>query len=128
MMLHRRSSLLCRLLVAVLLFNMVAPLALADEPLDNGMVLICTSAGLVQVNLSDSDATDADSSMSNSMQHCVYCKLFDSNSDFIAAQLPYPTPDNVVDLHYRSVNATRAAQHITQQVRLRAPPLFLSNS
>jgi len=122
----RASIKLCRTLVIVLLFNIVTPVVLAGNEVEDGQILLCTTAGLIKVDLADlfgeSDELELTKSLSHG-EHCPYCKLVDVPNGLQSNLLAYPAPDSVVALHYRSVLPTRAAQHIAKHTLLRAPPL-----
>lgn len=109
----------------VLLFNTIAPAAMAADETENGQALLCTTAGLIKVSLADfgdgSDDSAADD-ISAGSEHCAYCKLAEL-PNHIQNDLPlYLAPDAIVALNYQSLLSTRAAQTIAEHRKLRAPP------
>ena len=74
---------ICRLAVAILLFNTIAP-ALASVPADDfaanplRYTLLCTSQGLTVVDLLSVMDEDVKPNTSPPSNHCVYCLLNDT--------------------------------------------------
>jgi len=116
-----KSLKLCRLLVAVLLFNMVVPVIQAAESGEAGYVLMCTSAGLVKVSLEGS----SENPPASKGNHCPYCKLGDLSLHFVASNLPYPAPNSDLELNYLSFLAPLASQYVIKHVQVRAPPIHI---
>jgi len=101
---------ICRLLVAVLLFNMVAPILQAAEAGQEGYT------------------TEFETTKNNhtpSGDHCPYCKLVDSSIDLSCDHLRYPVPDANLALNYHNTLAPSSLQHILDYVQLRAPPIHI---
>lgn len=127
---------LYRVLVLVLLFNSIAPAVMAGDKADSGSVLLCTSAGLIKVQLADlGSANSLITQSSNSDQqgieasattmrgeHCPYCQLHELPDGAQSHLAPYPAPDAHVALHYRRVLPTDAALYGSFHAHLRAPP------
>lgn len=128
-------------MILVMVFNIISPMAIADGDATDGTMLMCTSVGYVKVSLAKFNSDDL-SSITKGIEtkgmesddvallvaqqvsdHCPYCKLFDSPDGRKTDLAPYPAPDSKLELHYQSVLATRASQHITHYTRLRAPPI-----
>lgn len=118
---------------------MLSSTVFAASGATNNTVLMCTSAGYVSVDLAKFDVSSGAFSISEltsssnetlldlaplHAEHCPYCQLFDAPDGHQTNLLPYPAPSSNLALHYKSVLATRASQHLIQQRRLRAPPLF----
>jgi len=122
----RRSLTICRSLIVVLLFNMAFSVVAATKPTESGFTWLCTSSGLVKVDLDGRDES-AGTSVAQS-DHCPYCKLSEPTTD-ISTDLPaYPTPDTQQALHYRDPYSPMLQLHTLSFVQLRAPPnLHLNN-
>lgn len=129
-MTYKNSLKICRLLVAVLLFNIVVPMAMADSSNAN-TILICSTAGLVEVNVSDlsnsvEELETQKSQLSNEQnaQHCPFCNLNDVEFKLNNLNLSYPSPDNRVISHYQSVARLAPAKTFAKNSPLRAPPAY----
>jgi len=117
----KKSITICRILVALLIFNMTAPMAMADTN-DSNTVLICSTVGLIEVNIADLSDTQS-SEQSHIGQHCPFCTLSDSDYSINIDHLAYPKPDSEQTLHYQSVLPLSPAKAITKHALLRAPPI-----
>lgn len=119
----RNSLKICRLLVAVLLFNMAAPIAMADSNNPN-TVLICSTAGLIEVNIDDLSEVESSGSsvLHQSSQHCAFCKLTDSDFSLNSYQGVYPAPSADLTLHYQSIVPPSPSKVIIKHALMRAPP------
>ena len=118
---------MCRLLVALLLFNIVTPMAMADSN-DPNTVLICTTAGLIEVNVDDFSSIDKDGQTqktTQTAQHCSFCSLHDTDVSLDDNHLSYPSPDSRVSLHYQSVLTPPSFKSFAKHSPLRAPPVYL---
>jgi len=120
---YRNSLTICRLLVALLLFNMAAPIAMASSH-TNDTILICSTAGLIEVNLSEL-SEDTDQTRAHLTDHCPFCFLNDSEPLISADHLSYPTPDTQIALLYQSVLPSSPSEAITKHALMRAPPFFI---
>ena len=119
----KSSITICRILVALLIFNIAAPMAVADVN-NRNTILICSTAGLIQVNIADlSDTKNEDHRQAG--QHCPFCTVHDFDFSINADHLPYPKPDNEQALHYQSVLPFSPAKTIPKHALLRAPPIYL---
>jgi len=119
----KNSLTICRILVALLIFNIAAPMAMAGTSDDN-TILICSTAGLIEVNVSDLSDNQG-TNHSELAQHCPFCTLSDSDYSMNADHLAYPKPDSEQALHYQSVLPLSPAKAITKHALLRAPPFSL---
>lgn len=113
-----KGLIICRILVVVLLLNIVTPLALANEA-EEGYALLCTSAGMVKVSLSeDAKLTTA----ANSSDRCPYCQFADTPIDFSVAGWSYPKPDTILEFAYKEPLLKPFTHHLLNHAHLRAPP------
>jgi len=119
----RNSLKICRLLVAVLLFNMVAPIAMAGSDNPN-TALICTTAGLIEVNIDDLSEVDSSDVNANhhASQHCAFCKLTDSDISLNFNKAVYPVPSTDLVLHYQSIVPPSPSKVKNKHALMRAPP------
>jgi len=103
---------------------MVAPVAMAGTN-DSNTVLICSTAGLIEVSIADltNDSQKIDHSQVG--QHCPFCTLSDSDYSINADHLAYPKPDSEQILHYQSILPLSPAKVINKHALLRAPPISL---
>jgi len=129
---YKKSLKICRLLIAVLLFNTLSPVVMASQTMTGGSLdanttLICTSVGLIRVSLDEltGDAQTQSNEFQDS-QHCAYCKLFNDPINLNADNLAYPEPNSVITSNYRSVLSANSPQHVAKHALLRAPPLSFS--
>lgn len=141
---YRQLLKTCRILVAVLLLNMVAPLVVqADD--SSAYTLICTSAGLTKVSLEDfspindelSNATKSNVTNSltekltstdpldSSIEHCVYCNLTDKPIYQSSAHLNYLSIEPEISVYYQTDTKRILSKSVLQYVQLRAPPLYI---
>ena len=123
-MTSKKSLKICRLLVAVLLFNMAVPVIQAAEAGQEGYTLLCTSAGLIKVSL-DGENFEPKSNQIPTGDHCQYCKLVDLPLNLSSDHLSYPVPDSNQALSDQNKLAPPASQHILEYVQLRAPPIYI---
>jgi len=119
----RRSLTICRVLVALLIFNIVAPMAMADTGNSN-TILICTTAGLVEVNIDDLSEEQSNHQL-QAGQHCSFCTLIDTDNVINADHLAYPAPNDQLALNYQSVSPKSPTKAITKHALMRAPPVYL---
>lgn len=136
---YRQLLKTCRILVAVLLLNMVAPLVVqADDP--SAYTLICTSAGLTKTSLEDfSPISNELSNVTNSLtekltstdpldssiEHCVYCNLTDKPIYQSSAHLNYLSIEPEISVYYQTDTKRILSKSVLQYVQLRAPPLYI---
>lgn len=124
---YRQSLKICRILVAILLLNMIAPLVVqADD--SSAYTLICTSAGLVKVDIesySPADNSDSSDGFDRSSNHCVYCQLTDQPA-FQAINLArHSTPPSNISLFNQRLEKSFSSKSLLRYVQLRAPPVYL---
>jgi len=120
---YRNSLIICRLLVALLLFNFAAPMAMANSNASN-TALLCTSAGLITINLADLSEAKSDS-QTHLAEHCPFCFFNDLEPLIGADHLSYPTPDTQIALLYQSISPLSPSKAITKHALMRAPPFTL---
>lgn len=119
----RNSLKICRLLVAVLLFNMVAPIAMASLGNPN-TVLICSTAGLIEVNIDDlSELQPSGGNVAHqTLEHCAFCKLADTSFSLNYHKTVYLAPSTDLVLHYQSIPLPSPSKAIIKHALMRAPP------
>jgi len=119
----RNSLKICRLLVIVLLFNMIAPIAMAGSDNPN-TVLICSTAGLIEVNIDDLSEVQPsdDTTVHQASQHCAFCKLTDSDVSLDFNKAVYPVPSTDLVLHYQSIVPPSPSKVKIKHALMRAPP------
>ena len=121
----KKSITICRILVALLIFNIAMPMAVAGVN-DGNTALICTSAGFIKVNVDDFYGDSSSEEQAHSfLQHCTFCTFADSDSLFNADHLGYQKPDSELISHYESILPLSPAKAIIKHALLRAPPAYI---
>jgi len=127
---YRQSLKTCRILVAILLLNMVAPLVVQADDSSN-YALICTSAGLIEVNIDSYSAVDADpltadnTDYDTSQAHCVYCNLAEQPAFQATNLAQHSTPNSKINLFYQRFVEPISSKSLLRYVQLRAPPVYI---
>ncbi len=117
----KNSLKICRLLVALLLFNMAVPLAAASLN-DSNTFLICTSAGFIEVSLDDMSETSSTNVHASSAEHCAFCKITDIDTLIGINKPVYRVPESNLVLNYKSVSPPSPQKLLIKHALMRAPP------
>ena len=113
-------------MVAMLLFNMVAPIAMANNNDTTNVALLCTSAGLIEVVITDSDqenSLNANLQSHSFADHCPFCNLSSLDFSLNTNKPIYPAPETNLALNYLSVPSPSPAKVIIKHALMRAPPV-----
>ena len=113
---------LCRLLVALLLFNIATPLAAASLN-DSNTVLICTAAGFIEVNVDDMSEVPSSNAVDlHASQHCVFCKITDVDTFLNISEPAYLAPETDLVFNYQSIYPPSPQKFLIKHALMRAPP------